>query len=93
MPPCPLAFILRYRLPPRRFFTSASGTGSTLAVLAGGGSCHFSIFFTISSFMVRPAAPLGSCTQRGASGAGGSMAGHLAEGCLGAAMQRINTAP
>lgn len=37
------SFIFRYRLPPLRLRASASGRGSGLTILAGGGSCHFSI--------------------------------------------------
>ncbi len=38
---------------------------STFVCLAGGGSCHFSIFFRMSSAIAWPAAPLGSCTDQG----------------------------
>ena len=55
-----LSFQARARLPPLRFFTSPPGIARGLAVLAGGGSCHFSIFLTISSCMLRPVDPLGS---------------------------------
>eukprot|EP00982_Pelagococcus_subviridis_P006386 30087-Pelagococcus_subviridis.AAC.24 len=54
------SFIARCLFPPRRFFASPPGTGRGFAVRAGGGSCHFSIFFTMSSCMLRPVAPDGS---------------------------------
>mmetsp|Transcript_39045 Transcript_39045/g.96741 ORF Transcript_39045/g.96741 Transcript_39045/m.96741 type:complete len:272 (+) Transcript_39045:659-1474(+) len=54
------SLMARSRLPPRLFLGFPSGTGSGLAVLAGGGSCHFSIFLTISSCIARPVVPLGS---------------------------------
>lgn len=55
--PSYLSFIFRRRRPPLRFFCSPSGTGSGLGCFAGGGSCHFSIFFCISSRRSLPILP------------------------------------
>ena len=55
-----LSFIFRSLRPPRRFFGPESGTASGLMILAGGGSCHFSIFFSISCRSLPPAAPSAS---------------------------------
>mmetsp|Transcript_29530 Transcript_29530/g.47479 ORF Transcript_29530/g.47479 Transcript_29530/m.47479 type:complete len:323 (-) Transcript_29530:347-1315(-) len=55
------SFIARWRLPPRLFFASPPGMGRGLLVLAGGGSCHFSIFWSTSACILRPISPVGSC--------------------------------
>mmetsp|Transcript_3151 Transcript_3151/g.12649 ORF Transcript_3151/g.12649 Transcript_3151/m.12649 type:complete len:251 (+) Transcript_3151:2189-2941(+) len=58
---CPYrSFIARARFPPRRFFASPPGMGSGFAVRAGGNSCHFSIFASISARMALPALAAGS---------------------------------
>ena len=45
------ACLLTHRLPPRFFCVCISGLGNALAILAGGGSCTFSMVFKIFALL------------------------------------------